>query len=82
MQTVKKSLEEQQHKHIFSKKGRDTETTSNQLQIAEEARLIAEKDSEERKHEMEIGIEKVVKAWKEAQSTAESADREEQIAHN
>ena len=47
------------------RKGRDTETTggaSNQLQIAEEARLIAEKDSEERKHEMEAEIEKVVKA--------------------
>ena len=34
------------------------------------------------KHEMEVEIEKVVKAQKEAQSAAEVADREEQIAHN
>ena len=31
---------------------------------------------------MEVEIEKVVKAWKEAQSAAEVADRKEQIAHN
>ena len=34
------------------------------------------------KHEMEGEIEKVVKAHEEAQSAAEVADREEQIAHN
>ena len=34
------------------------------------------------KHEMEVEIDKVVKAQKEAQSTAKVADREEQIAHN
>ena len=33
-------------------------------------------------HEMEVEIEKVVKAQEEAQSAAEVADREEQIAHN
>ena len=52
-------------KRAICEKGRDTGTPgggSNQLQIAEEARLIAEKDSEERKHEMEVSIEKVVKA--------------------
>ena len=31
---------------------------------------------------MEVKIEKVVKAQKEAQPAAEVADREEQIAHN
>ena len=39
------------------------------------------KDSEERKHEMEVEVEKVVKAQKEAQSAAEIADKEEQMAH-
>ena len=34
------------------------------------------------KHEMEVEIEKVVKAQKEAQSAAEVADRKEQTAHN
>ena len=34
------------------------------------------------KHEMEVEIEKVVMAEKEAQSAAEVADREEQIARN
>ena len=34
------------------------------------------------KHEMEVEIEKVAKAQKEAQSAAEVADREEQMAHN
>ena len=34
------------------------------------------------KHEIEVEIEKVVKAQKEAQSAAEVADREEQIANN
>ena len=34
------------------------------------------------KHEMEVEIEKVVKAQKEAQPAAEVADREGQIAHN
>ena len=34
------------------------------------------------KHEMEVEIEKVVKAQKETQSAAEVADGEEQIAHN
>ena len=34
------------------------------------------------KHEMEVEIEKIVKAQNEAQSAAEIADREEQIAHN
>ena len=65
--------------------GRDTENNkrdSKQLQIAEEAMSIAEKDSEERKNEMEVEIDKVVKAKKEAQSAAESGDREEQLAHN
>ena len=34
------------------------------------------------KVEMEVEIENVVKAQKDAQSAAEIADREEQIAHN
>ena len=34
------------------------------------------------KHEMEVEIEKVVKAQKEAQSAAEVADRGEHIAHS
>ena len=51
---------------------------SKQLQIAEAVTAIAAKEAEERKREMEVEIEKCV----EAQSAAEVADREEQIAHN
>ena len=54
---------------------------SKQLQIAEAVRAIAARKAEERKHEMEVEIEKVVKTQKEAQSAAEDADRE-QTAHN
>ena len=55
---------------------------SKQLQIAEAVTAIAAMEAEERKREMEVEIEKCVKAQKEAQSAAEVADREEQIAHN
>ena len=53
-----------------------------QFQIAGAVRANAAKEAEERKHEMEVQIENVVKTQKEAQATAEVADREEQIAHN
>ena len=57
-------------------KGQQTVTDRRRSQVS------AEKDSEERKHEMEVEIVKVVQAQKEAQSAAEIADREEQIAHH
>ena len=41
---------------------------NKQLQIAEAVRTIAAKEAEERKLEMEVEIEKGVKAQKEAQS--------------
>ena len=56
--------------------------SSKQIQIDEEARSIAAKEAEERKQDMEVEIEKIVNAQKEAQSAAEIADREEQTAHN
>ena len=59
MQTVKKSLEEQQHKtDDMYEKGRDTETTEG----------TANSYTSLKKPEVEI--EKVVKAQKEAQSAA------------
>ena len=61
---------------------RDNWRCSKQLQIAEAVRAIAAREAEEGKHEMEVEIEKVVKAQKEAQSALVVADTKEQIAHN
>ena len=54
---------------------RNNRRSSKQLQIIGGARFNAEKDSEERKHEMEVDMWKVVKAQKDAQSAAEIVDR-------
>ena len=65
--------------------GRDTETAegkaNNYRSLKKPGRLQRGIPKNE-KHEVEVEIEKVVKAQKEAQSTAEIADREEQNAHN
>ena len=85
MQSVKKSLEEQQHKTDDVWK-RVTQKQQTVKQTVADCRRSQVDSSEGRrrtkKHELEVEIEKVVKAWKEAQSAAEIADREEQIAHN
>ena len=64
--------------------GCDTETTggaaNSNRSLKKPGRLQRRKPKNE-KHEMEVEIEKVVKAQTEAQSAAEVADREEQIAH-
>ena len=59
---------------------RNNRRGSKQLQIAEEAIRLQRRIPKNEQHEMEVEIEKVVKAWKEAQSAAEIADREKRIA--
>ena len=65
--------------------GCDTETighaANSYRSLKKQGRLQRRKPKNE-KHEMQVEIEKVVKAQKEAQSAAEVADREEQIAYN
>ena len=85
VQTVKKSLEEKQHKtdDVWNgvtqkqQKGQQTVTDRGRSQVD-----CREGFRRTKKHEMEVEIEKVAKAQKEAQCAAEIADREEQIAHN
>ena len=65
--------------------GRDTETTegtANSYRSLKKPGRLQRRIPKDEKHEMEVEIEKVVKAQKEAHSAAEIADREEQIAHN
>ena len=63
----------------------DTETTegaANSYRSLKKPGRAQRRIPKNEKHEMEVEIEKVVKAQTEAQSAAEIADREEQIAHN
>ena len=65
--------------------GRDTETTegtANSYRSPKKPGRLQRRIPKNEKHEVEVVIEKVVKAQKEAQSAAETGDREEQIAHN
>ena len=65
--------------------GCDTETTegaANSYRSLKKPGRLQRRIPKNEKHEMEVEIEKVVKAQKDAQSAAEVADRVEQIAHN
>ena len=68
-----------------SRKGSDTETiegAANSYRSPKKPGRPQRKKPKNEKHEIEVEIEKVVKAQKEAQSVAEVADREEQSAHH
>ena len=65
--------------------GRDTETTertANSYRSLQKPGRMQRRIPKNEKHEMDVEIEKVVKAQKEAQPAAEIADREEHIARN
>ena len=53
--------------------------TAQQFQAAEEARVVASKEAEESKHEMEVQMEQVVETQEEAEVAAEVAEKEEQL---
>ena len=56
--------------------------TAQQFQAAEEARVVASKEVEESKHEMEVQMEQAVETQQEAEVAAEVAEKEEQIVQN
>ena len=59
-----------------------TEGTANSYRSLKKPGRVQRSIPKNEKHEMEVEIEKVVKAQKEAPSAAEVADREDHIAHN
>ena len=65
-------------------KGRDTETkgTANSYRSVKKPGGKQRRIRKNEEHEMEVEIEKVLKARKEAHSAAEISDREEPIAHH
>ena len=63
--------------------GCDTETTAaNSYRSLKKPGRLQRRIPKNEKHKMEVEIELVAKAQKEAQSAAETADRDQQIAHN
>ena len=85
MQTVKKSLEEQQHKTDDAWKGvtqKQQKGTANRYRSLKKPGRLQRRIPKNEKHEMEVEIEKVAKAQKKVLSAVEIADRGEQIAHN
>ena len=71
-------------KRTMCRNGGDTGTTggaTNSYRSLKMPGRLQRRKPKNEKHVMEVEIEKVVKARKEAQSAAELAHREEQIAH-
>ena len=68
---VVEELKDAELKEGVTQKQQKVQQTVQQFQIAEAVRAIAANESEEQKHEMKVETEKVVKAQKEAQFTAE-----------
>ena len=56
--------------------------TAQQFQASEEAKVVASKEAEESKHEMEVQMEQAVGTHEEAEVAAEVAEKEEQIVQN
>ena len=80
---IEEEIEVEEQKDAELKKG-----VTQKQQVAHSYRSLKKPGGLQRrkpkneKHEMDVEIDKVVKAHKEAQSAAEVADREEEIAHN
>ena len=82
---LKKILEERQHKTDDVWKcvtQKQQEVQQNRYRSLKEPGRLQRTKPKNEKLEMEVQIEKVVKAQKEAQSADEVADREEQTSHN